>query len=134
MKTLMFLASLVLCATVNAQDALTKEESDVMGKLKLLELQAASPRCQMLSTAVEDCKNIESDMAALYLQVSRSPRLVRMMLSDAVMRYQRMKDGTKSAMQVSQIVDQQNAQLVPLLVLQNQRIIELLEIIAKKPR
>lgn len=112
-------------------EVLTAEESDILGKLLVIELE--SSRCQMLPAT---CKDTSQELATLYAQALKSPRVIRAIAAQAVFKYQQLENqsGNKSAMQISQIVDQQNAKLIPLLIFQNQRIIELLEQIAKKPR
>jgi hypothetical protein len=99
-------------------EALSKEEADLAGKVMLVEL-----RLNICSTALAKpptCKNIPGEMATLYAQVARSPKVIRLLAMTAIAK--------------SQSVDQQNAKLIPLLILQNQRIIELLEQIVKKPK
>lgn len=132
MRTLFL--TLVLSLSVTAQSALTPDEADVMGKLLLFQLSAT--RCGMLSNAPDECKALNAELPSLYLKIARSSKLTAAYTSEAIAKYQTMANapGNKSAMQISQIVDQQNAQLLPLLVFQNQRIIELLEQLVKKPR
>lgn len=130
MKTLLLIVALSI--TANAQ--LSQDESDVMANLLLFQLSAT--RCGMLSNAPDECKKLNAELPSIYLKIARSPKLTAAYTSEAIAKYQTMANvpGNKSAMQISQIVDQQNAQLVPLIVFQNQRIIELLEAILKKPR
>lgn len=119
--------------SVASVDVLTKEEADLAGKIMLLEQEAI--RCGSSALKMPHCENISGQMSTLYAQAAKFPRLIRSWAMDAMFKYQKMEASEpRSAMQVSQIVDQQNARLLPLIVLQNQRIIELLEIIAKKPK
>lgn len=139
MKTFLLLV-LLTCSAFGQLDKpegvkpeeLTAEESNVLGQMTLLNLR--TERCALLGSADKECKDASSKLATLYTFVSKSPRLIRYLSAEAVLKYQQMESGAKSAMQASQIVDQQNAKLIPLLVLQNQRIIELLEQLVKKPK
>jgi len=103
---------------------------------KLLLFQLSATRCGMLANVPDECKKLNAELPSLYLKIARSSKLTAAYTSEAIAKYQTMANapGNKSAMQISQIVDQQNAQLLPLLVFQNQRIIELLEQLVKKPR
>lgn len=78
------------------------------------------------------CKSLNIELAELYSQVGKSPRLIRFMAAAAVNEYEQNRLNTRSAPQVSQIADEQNVELMRLIVIQNQRIIELLEQIVKK--
>lgn len=141
MKNLLFALTVVMTVTIAARaqtiESISREERDTLAQIKLIELQADA--CPIRSSAPlpdDRCTKAEKELADLYAQVVRSPKLVRLITAETVYKYQSLGNsaGNKSAMQISQIVDQQNAKLIPLLVLQNQRVIELLEMLLKKPK
>ncbi len=82
----------------------------------------------------DDCK--KSDFAAMYqnnlAKVIGNRKLTMAVLADAAAKFESMRIDTRSAPQVSQIADEQNSQLIRLMVIQNQRIIELLDQLVKK--
>jgi hypothetical protein len=86
--------------------------------------------CEAISPSA--CKKYASDIGEYYFQISKSPAMLEALSRRAISRFERMRSQTKSAMQVSQITDEQNAVLMRIIVAQNQRIIELLDQIAKK--
>jgi hypothetical protein len=118
-------------ASVEA-DALTENEKDVLGKLKLAQLTSVNCSLSFERARSAECLGADKNLAGLFEKVARSPRIIRVLAAEAVNRYDSLAGETKSAMQASQIVDQQNVILMRLLVLQNQRIIELLDQILKK--
>lgn len=133
MRLLLFLALALFAIPTFAQtDTLTKDEANLLGTLLAIELEAE--RCGSFGAATEKCLNAKSELASIYDRVAKSPRLIRYLAAQAVNNYQKVQNAAKSAPQASQIADQQNARLMPLLVIQNQRIIELLEALLKKPR
>ena len=131
MKNLLLLFCLSIpCFAQSTVEKLTVEETNLLGQLSAIEMDAGG-RCLSLPAT---CKDTSQELAAVYAQIAKYPRLVRSIAADAAFRYARISNQTQSAMQASQVADQQNAKLIPLLIIQNQRIIELLEVIAKKPR
>lgn len=109
----------------------TKAQQDILGSLMLAKLGLAI--CGMDPDGA-DCK--KADYNKMYgdamSKVVADPALVSDLVSEAVLKYESMKDLSKSAAQVSQIADQQNAEIMRVIVAQNQRVIELLEQILKK--
>ena len=127
MRIYCIIALLVLSTVaIKAQVApFSKEDGETFAQIKLLELQA--PNCRP-----DRCAASIDELAALYAKAARSPNLLRYLASKAVLGYETARPEIRSAPQASQIADEQNAALMRLIVLQNQRIIELLDIIAKK--
>jgi hypothetical protein len=112
-------------------EVFSKEEQDIIGKLLIVNL--TSSLCGIVKTKPE-CKTVLKDRYDLYLKISKYPKLLRFLAAEAIDKYNENKDQAKSAPQASQIADQQNAELLQIIVLQNQRIIELLEKLATKPK
>jgi hypothetical protein len=110
-----------------AEEKLSPDEANVWAQYKLVEMSNS-----VCSTPRPVCAKVPGQMAALLSEISKSPRLIRLFAADAMFSYQTYRRDAKSAPQISQLADEQNAVVLPLLVLQNQRIIELLETIAKK--
>jgi len=78
-------------------------------------------------------------IAAIYARIADNPRLTSFLLGKTLREYMQIREGARSAMQVSQAVDEASMQFQLLLSAQNQtlieqnkRIIALLEQIAKK--
>lgn len=90
------------------------------------------PNCGIEETAKIKCDDLHKNLAKIYEQIARYPNLMRFLSARAVKAYESSKPYAKSAPQVSQIADQQNAELLRIIVMQNLRIIELLEQISKK--
>lgn len=110
--------------------ALTAEEKITLSLLDLT--QNAIPNCNIEESAKTNrCEDIDKKLAKLYGLISQSPNLMRYLAARAVKSFETNKSYAKSAPQVSQIADQQNAELLRIIVMQNQRIIELLEQLAK---
>ncbi len=82
----------------------------------------------------EDCKksNYEDQYRQALVKAIGYPNLILFIVSDVAKSYEGNKVNARSAPQVSQIADEQNVQLMRIIVIQNQKIIELLEQIAKK--
>ena len=110
-------------------EPLTPEESELVGAIMVYE--GLAQTCDMLPAL---CKNKRQELALVYSQIAKSPKVVRALTAKAVTEYQELRTSNITAAQASQIANEQNAKLIPLLIIQNQRIIELLEVIAKKPR
>jgi hypothetical protein len=111
-------------------DAMTFEQSQTLGNLMLQQIKSTT--CGYSDGTSEECLSAHKVLSDLYIKVGRSPQLIRLLAAQAATKYDRLAEQTKSAAQASQIADQQNAALTRLLVLQNQRIVELLEQILKK--
>jgi hypothetical protein len=107
----------------------TKEESEILARIALNSLTAGL--CGYDPNKPE-CKTNATDLAELYTKVSRSPKLIKILAAQAVTDYERTRPQAKSAPQASQIAEEQNAQMLRLIVFQNQRIIELLEKLVNK--
>ncbi len=107
----------------------TKEESEILAGITLnlmtAELCAFDP-------GNPQCKTGAAELAELYTKISRSPKLIKILAAQAANVYERTRPQAKSAPQASQIAEEQNAQMLRLIVFQNQRIIELLEKLANK--
>ncbi len=102
----------------------TKEESEILAGILLNALTAANCGYEPNNLL---CKTNATDLAELYTKISRSPKLIKILAAQAVTDYERTRPQAKSAPQASQVAEEQNAQMLRLLVIQNQRIIELLE-------
>lgn len=75
---------------------------------------------------------LKQRLALTYGRAAANNEAILLLFADAIEKFDSSRANTKSAMQVSQIADEQNVDLIRLLVLQNQRIIQLLEQILKK--
>ncbi len=102
----------------------TKEESEILAGVARNSL--AAEICGY-EPGNPQCKTVATELAELYTKISRSPKLIKILAAQAVNVYDRTRPQAKSAPQASQVADEQNAQMLRLLVIQNQRIIELLE-------
>jgi hypothetical protein len=111
-------------STVAQSGNYTKEESEILAGVLLNSLVAANCGYEPNNPV---CKTNAADLAELYTKISRSPKLIKILAAQAVTDYERIRPQIKSAPQASQVADEQNAQMLRLLVIQNQRIIELLE-------
>jgi len=146
MKTMVLLCAFLFTATAFGQVGrigekpkqsamLTSDETQLLVDLTMLKGAAGACGSDFLQDD-EACRYLNVKLARLYEEIGRSPRLVRELTAAAVSEYQRRSNspGSKSPLQVAEIVGRQNAELIPLLIIQNQRMIELLEIIAKRSR
>jgi hypothetical protein len=83
-------------------------------------------------TGCKENGNYEQKYIDALEAIVKSPRLTSYLVSNAAQKFEGTKIGARSAPQVSQIADEQNAELTRILVIQNQRIIDLLEQLVKK--
>lgn len=109
---------------------LTKESQLILGdiiilktKLNLCGLQQNTATCK---------ENTQKQLFKVYSKVSKKPELIEYLLSESVSSYEVFQKQEKSAPQASQVANEQSAELLRLLVIQNQRIIELLEKLTTK--
>ena len=83
-------------------------------------------------TGCKENNNFEQKYIDSLAKIVQSPKLTSYLVSGAAKNFEGLRISAKSAPQISQIADEQNAELIRIIVIQNQRIIELLEQIAKK--
>lgn len=107
---------------------LSKEEESILAEIEVNE------RIMSVCTdgGVLDCKKVEKATGDLYSRIIRFPNVVSVLLARSAIKYQSMREGATGAVQVSQIADEQNVLLNRIIVVQNQRIIELLEKLVNK--
>ncbi len=108
-------------------------QTELLGEILLLRTRLKL--CSYIPST-EGCANGENKtkLAAAYQKAVKYPDVMNDLIGDALDKYDSLRGQTKSAAQVSQIADEQNAELMRIMVVQNQRIIELLEILAKQKR
>jgi hypothetical protein len=105
------------------------EEAELAANILLLRTQ--SSLCAYSETDSQ-CKELPGKLADAYKKAVRFPEVLSFLAATAASDYDRQSALTKSAPQASQIADQQNAEMLRLIVFQNQRIIDLLEQLVKK--
>jgi hypothetical protein len=79
-----------------------------------------------------NCAGVSEKLMTAYQKAINNPVAVNLLIGNAISAFEKLRSQTKGAVQVSQLADEQNAVLMRLIVLQNQRIIDLLERIATK--
>jgi hypothetical protein len=118
-----------------AEDPLADKGSQAMFFITLLEVEMAAKLCAM-SPDHETCKgrNPSAELVDLYGKGMKSPEVSRALIAKTVRSYAEMREGARSAPQVSQAVDEASIKMQMIVIAQNQRIIELLEqLVRKKP-
>lgn len=108
-------------------------------ELKLIaDISATVARLELCrySADSEDCKSggkWQQQLTNDYQEAVKRPRVVKYLTAESSAKYLRMRNAPSiSAPQIAQIALEQQAELQPIIIAQNQRIIELLEQIAKK--
>jgi len=101
--------------------------------LTFMEAETMLRLCSMVPDN-EKCKgrNPAAEMSDLYAQAAKNPELTRKLVSLALNSYSELKEGARSAAQVSQAADESSVKMQLIVIAQNQRIIELLEQLVKK--
>lgn len=80
----------------------------------------------------EKCIGLNDKLVAAYEEAISNPYAVNFLIGNAIAGFEKTRTQARGAGQVSQLADEQNAVLMRLIVLQNQKIIELLEQLNKK--
>lgn len=141
MKKLLFTLSAILlfgCVgfgqtvkTDSQTTILSLEERKILGEI--LATQTGMGLCANLPDN-EDCKkdDYQQRFKEAITKAVNYPNVIFMLLTNVAKTYEENKINARSAPQISQVADEQNAQLFRIIVVQNQRIIELLEQLVKK--
>lgn len=105
-----------------AAAALSKDEVELLLNIKMAELQtrsyALSPDSNKENAGATD------RLAELYSKAVRSPGVMRLLVGEALSDYYEIKEHARGAAQVSQAADEANMRFQPLMLSQNQTIIE----------
>lgn len=117
--------------TAAQEPALSDEDKKLLGEILIAEQQS---RLNALLPADSDKKvpGTTDKLAGLYARAVRSPRLVQLLIGQSLTSYFDLKEGARGAVQVSQAADEAGIKFQLIIMAQNQRIIELLEQIAKR--
>jgi hypothetical protein len=119
--------------TASKMDAASDKAAETKLLVSIMEVELTLRLCSMVPTH-ESCKdrNPSAELAELYNKAAKSSDNIKVLIARAISSYSEMKEGAKSAMQVSQAADEASVKMQMIIMAQNQRIIELLEQIAKK--
>lgn len=79
-----------------------------------------------------NCVGISEKLVAAYQKAIDNPLAIDLLVGNTVYAFEKLRTQARGAGQVSQLADEQNAVFMRLIVLQNQKIIELLEQLNKK--
>ncbi|MCC6328966.1 MAG: hypothetical protein IT174_10650 [Acidobacteria bacterium] len=139
MKTI-FLIILILIAglAISGQSTDPAKFSDLNDAEKKLLDDVMAARANMSGCGLvpesESCKktNYEQVYREAVRKAVANPNVLLAIATSAAQNYDAFRLAPKSAPQASQIADQQNAELLRVIVFQNQRIIELLDQLVKK--
>jgi hypothetical protein len=135
-SSLLASALLFLMGTaVSAQQPSAPQPTDKEDLALLVQLITAETEAKLYALAPEENKDKSGatrKVAEVYARIAQRPTASQLLLSTILSDYSSDRYRAQSAMQVSQTADEASVKLQMLMIAQNQRIIELLEQIARK--
>jgi len=118
-----------------AQQPIAQQPTDKEDAALLVQLITAETEAQLYALAPDENKDKSGatrKVAEAYAKIAQRPTASHLLLSTILSDYSSSRFRAQSAMQVSQSADEAGVKLQMLIIAQNQRIIELLEQIARK--
>jgi nitrogen-specific signal transduction histidine kinase len=109
-----------------------QEQEAIMLMVKVIGLEMEARLYALAPEQNKDKADAANKLTELYSQIARNPIASRHLVSSMLRDYTSVREGARGAAQVSQVADEAGIKFQMLVIAQNQRIIELLEQIARK--